>query len=973
LLALLYFAAVRWLADRTLLPPVWIPLGAGAVVALCGYATFWAYFAHPLLGKTMSWSLLAVGAFFSLRPGRMGPCPEVSKAAKLLLVIGGLHLGLLHLFPTSHDFFTLAANRYREGMPADNVLSHAFAERLFAGQPAKNPADEWQSSDRPPLQAGWQLLTWPATKLLSLDARTASGTSAVWFQLLWVAAAYGLLRTLGVSARRTAGWLAVCALAGFFLQNTVFTWPKLSAGAFVCGAFALWVLVRSNDPRTRRNAILAGAALAVLGWLSHGGVAFSLLPLGPWIVWRMFRGEARWWLGAAGVFLLFALPWFAYQKLYDPPGDWLLKWHLAGEGTRDNTRSVWQAIREAYQPIPWRQVWATKSINLRLQLEGDFAGLFSAAKETRAERREDEFFHTIRGLTWWPVLALLALVITPRRIFTRDRGELNLTVVWTLLSLAVASLALFGLNQAVIHHSSYAHMIALFVLCSVVLERAGPRWLGLLAVLQVFTLVTTWAVSNPTIRGPMAGLPVVLAFALVLAWFLVRASRAEPEEGPEPAANTPRLLDRIATWWQNPQLNAWVLLTLAALLFLRKPHGLHTPQLWAEDGTIFLLQNETEGFGAWFLPYMGYLHLLPRLIAFAGSLLVDPAWWPLFYNGVSFLIWLVVLGRLFSPRLDLPGKPWLVLAFFLGPNTGEVLFNITNLQWLTAFVLLQQVLIARPTNYTERFTDVVFTALAGLTGVFIVIFAPLFAWRWWNEWRADRQENLRLAGSRPAETRITAFFKTRTWDATVILALAAACAATQAWFVIRTGPKFEYQSAPFHLLDAINVIARRLLVWPMVGDKLALSIPPRVIGLAGGLFIAALLGWALRPDPRRRLRAIIVAAFALIMLACMHRTRPDTWAADNLYFGDRYFYIPRVLLAWLLIWEFHAVPRAIAYIARITCLLAVVVNLRDYQIPAPPDYHWADHVEPIRRGQDADIPTLPENWTLEYRPRHPGG
>ena len=64
-----------------------------------------------------------------------------------------------------------------------------------------------------------------------------------------------------------------------------------------------------------------------------------------------------------------------------------------------------------------------------------------------------------------------------------------------------------------------------------------------------------------------------------------------------------------------------------------------------------------------------------------------------------------MLARLFSPRLDLPGKPWLALAFFLGPNTGEVLFNITNLQWLTAFVLLQQVLIARPVNHAQRFGD----------------------------------------------------------------------------------------------------------------------------------------------------------------------------------------------------------------------------------------------------------------------------
>jgi hypothetical protein len=107
------------------------------------------------------------------------------------------------------------------------------------------------------------------------------------------------------------------------------------------------------------------------------------------------------------------------------------------------------------------------------------------------------------------------------------------------------------------------------------------------------------------------------------------------------------------------------------------------------------------------------------------------------------------------------------------------------------------------------------------------------------------------------------------------------------------------------------------------------------------------------------------------LLVGVYRTRPDTWTSDNLLFADRYFYIPRVLFAWLLIWELDAIPRAIAIVARLACLLAVVVHLRDYQIAAPPDYHWAEHVDPIRRGVPAEIPTLPAGWSMEYhgRPR----
>ena len=43
------------------------------------------------------------------------------------------------------------------------------------------------------------------------------------------------------------------------------------------------------------------------------------------------------------------------------------------------------------------------------------------------------------------------------------------------------------------------------------------------------------------------------------------------------------------------------------LLALRKPWALHTPQLWAEDGSIFLMQAEWHGVECLLIPYMGYL------------------------------------------------------------------------------------------------------------------------------------------------------------------------------------------------------------------------------------------------------------------------------------------------------------------------------------------------------------------------------
>ena len=106
-----------------------------------------------------------------------------------------------------------------------------------------------------------------------------------------------------------------------------------------------------------------------------------------------------------------------------------------------------------------------------------------------------------------------------------------------------------------------------------------------------------------------------------------------------------------------------------------------------------------------------------------------------------------------------------------------------------------------------------------------------------------------------------------------------------------------------------------------------------------------------------------------MMAAGVYRARPDTWNLDNLVFGDRYFYLPRVLLAWLLILEFDAAQRPVRWLAHATALAIAVVHLKSYSLPAEPNYKWTDHVDPIRRGVPANIPTLPEGWTMEYRGR----
>jgi hypothetical protein len=397
----------------------------------------------------------------------------------------------------------------------------------------------------------------------------------------------------------------------------------------------------------------------------------------------------------------------------------------------------------------------------------------------------------------------------------------------------------------------------------------------------------------------------------------------------------------------SPRGLLWLVVACAVLLALRKPWALHTPQLWAEDGSIFLTQDEQMGVRAWWEPYNGYLHLLPRLIAWIASHTADPAWWPAIYNGLAFLITVALLARLASPRVDVPAKPWIMLTFVLVVGTGEVLINVTNLQSVTAFFLVLQVFTRPAATVAQRAGDLAILILIGLNGPFSVMFLPLFVWRAWQD---------------------------RNRDAVLALAAVGICAAIQGWLMFRTGPGLHLHSGnePFRPAMFLSIIGSRLVSWPLFGPGAVRAWPQWTHAAIGIAVILPLLIGALRNDPRRRWRMIVAMAFCLITVASVYRARADTWERDDLVNGDRYFYIPRVLLAWLIVWELDARSRVIAWLARGACALAIVMHAPRFMLPAPPDYRWAEHCDPIRKGVPANIYTLPEGWWIEYPGRSPG-
>ncbi|HEY1793160.1 MAG TPA: hypothetical protein VGG34_09595 [Opitutaceae bacterium] len=515
---ILYGLGVVVISDglgRSRLPACWAPLAAVGILAAAGYIAFWVYFLSPSAGKALSWLCLALLAWGWLSRKRGGTFPKEYGGPLVLVALSGAFLlGILYLFHSQMAYYQLAAERFISGQPGDDRLTFDFANLLYHGLHPKELGAGWLSSDRPPLQEGWQLLAWPISGALGLSDIASSGASALFFQLAWIFALYGLLRTIGLSPRRALAWTAAAVPLGFFVMNSLYTWPKLSAGAFACGAFGISIMGAQRPPA---RWVAAAGLFAALACLSHGGAAFSLLGAAPWVAWMAMKGQARAWALAAAVFILMVGPWIAYQKLFAPPGDRLLKWHLAGH-TEIDGRTLAEDLADAYGRLSPSEIAARKLGNLGFQFGGDWRAAVGSPGSAE-DRRADEAHRFVRSLEWFGLGALVALMFSflpgcRRRLAALGPGFRRLSA-WTLATILVWCGLLYA--WPILPHGSYAMVIAAVALCAAVMEAADARILAFIALAEVTMCATTWMPSRDSAAGAVSGWALAVIVASLLA------------------------------------------------------------------------------------------------------------------------------------------------------------------------------------------------------------------------------------------------------------------------------------------------------------------------------------------------------------------------------------------------------------------------------------------------------------------------
>jgi hypothetical protein len=378
-----------------------------------------------------------------------------------------------------------------------------------------------------------------------------------------------------------------------------------------------------------------------------------------------------------------------------------------------------------------------------------------------------------------------------------------------------------------------------------------------------------------------------------------------------------------------------VMLGCAVILWWRRPDAVATPQFWAEDAAIFFLQARELGWRAVVEPYAGYFHLLPRIVAAAANSL-DPVHVPLAYALTAGLLTLHVCAlALVRPLSSWRGWSWMAaLAVVLVPDAREVLWVLTNVQWILAPGLLLLLLGRAPRGRAGRAHDLGAVIMFGLTGPFVIVLAPLFSVR---AWRERSPFTLAVAAAAAA--------------AALVQLLPVSGALTQ---LARIGPDWTLlgAAAGLRLWDSLLLGGR--LVAP---GNLATGWVLLVLGVA----LSAALSLPRRPGVWERISLGAVAAgwMGLGLLRCQEFApllfRPGI--------GARYFFPGQLLLLWLGLAAFGVAGARGRRLGWLACGAFVGANATRWREAPLADLNWPGIAAELRAGRAVEARIHPD-WRL---------
>lgn len=393
---------------------------------------------------------------------------------------------------------------------------------------------------------------------------------------------------------------------------------------------------------------------------------------------------------------------------------------------------------------------------------------------------------------------------------------------------------------------------------------------------------------------------------------------------------------------------AWIVAALLINMYHAWPY-IRVPQFWGEEGKVFFREAYEGGLAPMLHTCEGYLHLYPRLTSFLATLL-PLAWAPALAMLAAVIGQGMLYVALWSPRLPLSywARAACTVAVALIPNGGEIILNLTNVQWFFGPALVLVLLREAPRDRRQLWADSAWLAVFGTTGPYLVLFLPLAA-------------VARAAG----KTRLS---RLEAWRWAIATMIAVAHGSLWNTAERRTGflsPGLSQDWGAWGATLANVVLPFELSAW---APWMSPTVPWTWFAAASGLLLVfSLLLFPTWGEWRNPLRLGMLLCGGICYAAGIWESRHAPYRLHPYVHEQRMFFILYMAVAWLLAMTasgvgFHRAKRAAAAALLLASGLASLANF--HHIMDRQDFHYAEQVQLFeQRGQLLFV--QPPGWQYE--------
>ena len=279
-------------------------------------------------------------------------------------------------------------------------------------------------------------------------------------------------------------------MSGFMAANTIFVWPKLLSAMFILIAY-LCLVEEHNLTFKRTHRPIIGGFAGALAMLCHGGAIFALLPLYVIICIPRIKNIIRIAIPSGLVMLVVYFPWILYQRLLDPPGDRLIKWHLAGHPAITD-RPFLEVLTSSYSALSSDQWLANKAANIGIIVDraGQIVNWLPEIFHVPFHQVYLNFLHDITFgnffFSFWFFSPLYALIIFAFGSIYNSKPypEIRSILHVGLLGLVLWVFLMFLPKSTSIHQGTYFLWLCFYVVASGLLLRTHRGLLVIAAILN---------------------------------------------------------------------------------------------------------------------------------------------------------------------------------------------------------------------------------------------------------------------------------------------------------------------------------------------------------------------------------------------------------------------------------------------------------------------------------------------------------